>query len=239
MLRQAEGDEADGHEGDATPAGGAEALLEQRGSNDRHNYNAQLVESGNARSVAGTQSAEIADPRGPGGEAGQDEEEPNAPAPIGNFPPPAGRDDKDRDQRQDDDGADELGDVGIDVVEPDFGEDRHEGGKSRGADGPEKPAFGEHRTSSGVFCVPRVHRGPFYQDTIGVNFTCRLATLRFAVHRRVHRVGAGECWVGTRCGLRFRRPASTRTAGARMESSGKGGEVAEGIAVGSIGNGGA
>src|SRR6267142_857529 len=113
---------------DADPPPSGRALAEKQEREDRHQHEAQLVDGGHLRRIADFEGTEVADPRGAGGQPGQHQEEPRVRREGERVTPLAGGVHEPGEDDDDDGGANEGRQIGIDTLEPELGED---GGERR------------------------------------------------------------------------------------------------------------
>src|ERR1700732_1090191 len=141
-----------GNQGYSKPAVERRPLAEKGHAKQRYEHHAQFVDRRHQSRRPELQRAEIAQPRGAGAEPGKHQKDPALLRERPGIGELAGRKQDQRKADQDDDGADEGGEVGIDVLDADLGEDRGQGGEHRRQHRPDLPGgkgLGAHEGTSG------------------------------------------------------------------------------------------
>src|SRR3954468_2056422 len=117
---------AGGDKGNAEPVGNGKPLAEESDPEQGDQDHAQLVDRRHARRVTELECAEVADPRPARSQAGEHEEQIAAPRNRSGWLPLASADENGAQHQQDDDRANEGREIGVDVLDADFGEDGRE-----------------------------------------------------------------------------------------------------------------
>ena len=122
----------------------AGAFVQKDYRHQRDQNQAEFIDGGDLRGVAQLQGFEVGEPGCAGGEAGENQECPVATSKPVHALPFAGIG-QEQDQRgEDDQRADEGGEIRIYALQTHFGENRRQRGEARGCQCPEKPCVAAH-----------------------------------------------------------------------------------------------